>query len=289
MLPEFDLLRPQSLAEALQMLAEHAPDIVPLAGGTNVIVGLRDGRPYPPRLMDVSRLAELRGVRREDGHVVIGGGTRIADLLREPLIGQYGAPLREAAAVLGNPLIRNRATVAGNLVDASPAADTAPALLALNAEVELASVDGTRRLPLDGFTVGVNETVLRPDELLLAIRWPLSPAHSVAGFHKLGLRKAAACAVVNMAVMVECAADGRCQQARIALGAVAPRPLRCYAAEESLSGQLLAPEVIAAASRLAAGAASPIDDVRGTGVYRRRMVDVLVRRLLTRLAVEIAG
>ncbi len=280
MLPEFELLLPRTLAEALAMLAERGPEITPLAGGTNVIVELRQNRPRHRVLMDVSRLAELRGMRREDGHIVLGGGTTIAELLTDPLIATYGAPLRQAAAVLGSPLVRNRATVAGNLVDASPAADTAPPLLALGAEVELASRAATRRVPLDEFFVGPNETVRRPDELLAAIRWPVPPPHSAAAFHKLGLRQALACAVVNAAVMIERDGNGHCRQARIALGAVAPKPVRPHAAEDLLRGQVLTGELIAEAARLAAEATHPIDDVRGSAAYRRRVAGVLVRRLL---------
>jgi CO/xanthine dehydrogenase FAD-binding subunit len=293
MLPEFELLLPQTLSEALAMLAEKGPEITPLAGGTNVIVELRQNRPRHRVLMDVSRLAELRGMRREDGHVVLGGGTTIAELLTDPLIAAYGAPLRQAAAVLGSPLVRNRATVAGNLVDASPAADTAPPLLALGAEVELASRAATRRVPLDAFFVGPNETVRRPDELLVAIHWPVPPPHSAAAFHKLGLRQALACAVVNAAVMVErdvgagaspASTPALCRQARIALGAVAPKPIRPHTAEDLLRGQRLTPNVIAEAARLAAKATHPIDDVRGSAAYRRRVTEVLVRRLLDQVA-----
>ena len=291
MLPEFDLLRPCTLPEALALLAEQAPNVMPLAGGTNVIVELRDGHPCPKTLMDVSCLPELRGIRRDDGrvvpndrvvpNVVIGGGTTIAELLTHPLIAEYGLPLKQAAARLGNPLVRNRATVAGNLVNASPAADTAPPLIALGAEVELTSKTGTRRVSLDEFMIGVNKTLIQPDELLTALRWPVPPARSAAGFYKIGLRKADACSVINAAVMVAWNENGRCQQARIAIGAAAPRPVRAREAEAALIGQPLAADVIAEAARLAAQATQPIDDIRGTAAYRRRMAQVMVRRLLT--------
>jgi carbon-monoxide dehydrogenase medium subunit len=281
MLTEFELLRPGTLSEALEMLAEGAPGVTPLAGGTNVIVDLRDRRRQYSTLMDVSGLDELRGIRQEDGQVVIGGGTTIAELLDNPLIAEQGAPLRQAAAVLGSPLVRNRATVGGNLVDASPAADTAPPLLVLDAEVELASHAGTRRMPLEKFITGPNETLLEPNELLVAIRWPVPAEGSTGGFHKLGLRKALACSVLTAAALVQRNGNGLCQHARIALGAVAPTPIRAYAAEGLLEGQALTPERVADAARLSAEAAQPIDDVRGTAVYRQRTVAVLVRRLLS--------
>jgi CO/xanthine dehydrogenase FAD-binding subunit len=285
---EFDLLTPKSVPEALSMLADKAPNITPLAGGTNVIVNMRQDRCRYEMLMDLTGLDELRGIRRENGHLVLGSMTTVAELLEAPQIAEHASPLREAAAVFANPLVRNRATVGGNLVDASPAADTAPPLLALDAEVELHSQrDGVRRVPLDEFMVGVNETKIRSDELLYAIRWLVPPPHSAGGFYKIGLRMGSACSVVSAAVMIESGADGVCQTARIALGAVADHPMRAYASEEKLVGQLLKPEVVEAVGGSSAENVHPIDDLRGTAAYRRRMVDVLVRRLLSRAASEL--
>jgi CO/xanthine dehydrogenase FAD-binding subunit len=280
MLPEFDLLMPQALPEALDMLAQAAPEVLPLAGGTNLIVDMRSGRRRPNVLVNVAGLDELRGIRQENGHMIVGGGTTITELMADPLIARYGAPLPDAAAVLASPLVRNRATIAGNLVDASPAADTAPPLLVLNAEVELTSQVQTRRVPLEDFLVGVRQTLRQPDELLTAIRWPIPPPSSAAAFYKVGLRKADAIAVVSVAVMVEYDDAGRCQQARIALGSVAPRVIRTHAAEDSLQDQRLTDETIAAAARLSAEATRPIDDVRGSADYRRWVAQVLVQRLL---------
>jgi len=286
MLPEFSLLMPQTLSEALEMLAEGAPDVMPLAGGTNLIVDMRGGRRRPSVLMNIAGLDELRGIHQQDGHLVVGGGVTIAELLDDPLIAQQAAVLREAAAVFATPLVRNRATVGGNLADASPAADTAPPLLVLGAEVELVSKGGSRWVPLHDFIVGVRDTVRRPDELLAAVRWPVPPPRSAGAFRKLGLRKADAISVLSAAVMLARDNDGRCQQARIALGAVAPRPLRVREAEQVLRGQMPTAGVIAEAARLSAAAARPIDDIRGSADYRRRVVEVLVRRLLTRVADE---
>jgi carbon-monoxide dehydrogenase medium subunit len=283
-MPEFDLLIPKTLAEALEMLARYGSEAAPIAGGTNVVVGMREGRLRQKILVDVSRLAELRGIRQTDGHIRVGGGVTIAELLDEPLIARFGGPLREAAQGFANPLVRNRATVAGNLVDASPAADTAPPLLVLGAEVELEGQGGKRRVPLDRFLIGPNETARRPDELLMAVRWPVPLPDSAAAYRKLALRKGTACSVISAAVMVEWDGSGQCRQARIALGAVAARPLRAYAAEEMLRGRGLSEAAIVEAGRLAAGAVDPIDDVRGSAAYRRRMVEVLVRRLLSQTA-----
>jgi len=286
---EIDLFRPETLQEALSLLSKHAPDGKPLAGGTNLVVELRDGHHKGKLLVDLTRLRELHGIRRENGAIVIGGSTTITDLLTHPLIAEYGAPLRESAAVFANPLIRNRATVAGNLVDASPAADTAPPLLALGAEVELVGQGGSRWLALDEFMVGVRRTTLQPDELLRSIRWNVSSSRSAGAFYKVGLRKADAISVLSAAVMVTCDEAGICTQARIALGAVAPRPIRAPAAEAVLVGHPLRLDAIAEAAALAAGAARPISDIRGTAAYRMRVTEVTIRRLLTQVARHLGG
>ncbi|MFQ6099815.1 MAG: FAD binding domain-containing protein [Anaerolineae bacterium] len=287
MLPEFNLWMPKTLPEALEMLAEAAPDVRPLAGGTNLIPDMRGGRHRRGVLVNVAGLDELGGIRQEDGHLVVGGGVTIAELLDDPLIAQTAPVLREAAAVLASPLVRNRATVGGNLANASPAADTAPPLLVLGAEVELASREGARRVPLDEFFVHVRRTACEPHELLTSIRWPTPPVGSVGRFRKLALRKADAVSVVNAAVLVEPGGEGRCGQARIALGAVAPTPIRAHVAEDALRGQPLTAEVIAGAAHLAAEATRTIDDLRGSAGYRRRVTEVLVRRLLAEIAEEV--
>jgi CO/xanthine dehydrogenase FAD-binding subunit len=297
MLADFDLLTPQSLPDALRLLA-GAPGATPLAGGTNLVVNLRAGRDCPPVLVDVSHLPELRGVRLvggangAGGEIVVGAGTTITTLLDDPLIARYAPLLREAASVFANPLVRNRATVGGNLADASPAADTAPALLALDASVMLVSAAGARCLPLADFFLGPRQTRLQPGELIASVRWPVPPERSAGGFAKIGLRKADAIAVLSAAVMVEAKPDGAdgvpvCHTARIALGAVAPRPMRVPSAEAALIGRPLAPSVIANAARMAAAAAMPIDDVRSSARYRRHTVEVIVRRLLERAAADI--
>jgi carbon-monoxide dehydrogenase medium subunit len=282
----YEALRPATLDEALGLMAGR-DDVLPIAGGTNVVVAMREGAHRGQALMDVTRLGELRGIRLDQGQVVIGGGTTLVELLDSPLIAEHAWPLHQAARSFANPLVRNRATVAGNLVDASPAADAAPPLLVLGAEVDLASAAGSRRLPLDEFLVGVNQTLRQPDELVVAIRWPVPPPRSTGVFHKLGLRKGTACAVISAAVMVEGDGAGCVSQARIALGAVAVKPIRAYAAEKALAGQALTAQAIAEAARLAASAARPIDDVRSTAGYRQQMAGVLTRRLLTEVAAEL--
>ena len=202
MVPVYESLMPATLDEALDLLAGRE-DVLPIAGGTNVVVAMREGQHQGQTLMDITRLGELRGIRLENGCVVIGGGTTVTELLDSALVAEHACPLYQAAQTFANPLVRNRATVAGNLVDASPAADTAPPLLALGAQVELTSTGGSRLVPLDQFLVGVNQTLRRPDELVTAVRWAVPGPESRGGFYKLALRKGTACSVLSAAVMVQ--------------------------------------------------------------------------------------
>jgi carbon-monoxide dehydrogenase medium subunit len=287
MLPEFELLMPKTLPEALQVLGERAGDAMPLAGGTNLLVDMRAGARRPGVLVNIPALAELRGIRRENGWIAVGGAVTIAELLDSPLIADQAPVLRQGAAVLAGPLVRNRATLGGNLANASPAADTAPPLLVLGAEVELASAQGRRRLPLETFFTGPRRTVIQPGELLVAVRWPLPAPGAGGAFRKLALRRADAVAVVSVAVMVVCDGAGTCTGARIALGAVAPTPLRAHAAEAALQGQRVSSaEARAEAARLAAEATCCIDDVRAAASYRARVTDVLVQRLLAEVVAD---
>lgn len=284
---DFDVLTPGTLSEALTMLSEQRPHARPIAGGTNIVVGMRHGAYRDGVLVDISRLKALRGIRLEDGYLVLGAGTTLATVLESPLVAEHGSPLHQCARVFANPLVRNRATVAGNLVDASPAADTGPALLVLDAQVDLQGPRGSRRVPLSEFLVGPNQTTIRPGELVVSLRWPVPPARSAGAFRKIGLRKGSVCSVVSAAVMVQLDDKGICQSARIALGAVAPAPIRVPAAEKLLLGRDLQADLIAHAGELAWEAAKPISDLRGSADYRRRAVAVLVRRSLTQAADEL--
>jgi carbon-monoxide dehydrogenase medium subunit len=287
MLPEFELVRPSSLNEALQVLAAATPKVLPIAGGTNLTVDMRSGRHEPEVIVNIENLPELKGIRREDGQVWVGGGVTIAELLKDGLVAATAPVLRSACAVFANPLIRNRATVGGNLVDGSPAADTAPSLLALDAEIELTSQAGVRRLPLDEFFIHVRKTARRPDEVVTALRWAAPEPGAVSAFYKLGLRKADAISVVSVAVVLE-VESGICRKARIALGSVAPRPLRVKSAEQWLTGKTLSRELFYEAAALAGEAISPISDLRASADYRRRATIVLTRRMLEKAA-EQAG
>ena len=276
MLPAFDLTIPTSLEAALGALSDGA---APLAGGTNLLVDLRGGTDIPPRLVGLDRLAGLRRIDTAGGRVALGALTTITDVLRHPEMPVLGPSMVASARLFGGQMVRNTATVAGNVAYGSPAADMMPPLLSLDAEVTLTSARGSRSMPLDGLFTGFKESVRESDELITKIAWPTPAANSVNLFYKLGLRKGDAISIVCLAVTIV-AADGACTSARIALGAVAPTVIRANAAEDMLVGQGLTPALIDAAARRAAEECSPIDDIRASAGYRRHLVHMLTRRLV---------
>ena len=279
MLPRFDLIEPRSLSETIAALADGAPS-VPLAGGTNLLVDLRAGRQQNGRLVGLYKLGELRRIAIGQDKIVIGAGTSIGDILRHAELATAAPSLVDAAKVFAGQMVRNAATVGGNICYGSPAADIVPPLLSLDAEVTLASLSGERSLPLRAFLVDYRNTALRPGELLTAVSWARPQRSSVSLFTKLGLRKGDAITVVGAALCLA-VGGGKCSSARIALGAVAPTVLRAADAEELLTGRALTPAMISDAATLAAAGCRPIDDLRASAEYRRRTAGVLVRRLLT--------
>ncbi len=272
--------RVSDLAQALALLSELGPAGVPLAGATDLMPDIRQGRYSDATLVDVSRLDELKAVRVTDDQVYVGSLVTAAELGRSAEVERILPILVAAARSLGSPQIRARATVGGNVVNASPAADMALALMAMGAVVETAALGGPRSLPLEEFVAGPGLTRLVPGELVTGFR--VSP---VAGtrqvYLKVGLRRALACAVVSVAVAADVRDGGRrCAEARIVLGSVAPTWLRVREAEVVLTEGDVDAALIARAARLAAAACSPIDDVRATASYRRHLVRVYVARAL---------
>lgn len=277
---DFDLIIPRDFAAALDALEGADADVQPLAGGTDMIVNVRAQLVHPRALVALSELGELCEIRRDDGRVRIGAGVTVGHFLKHPLLKEQADIVRQSAAKFANPMIRNLATVGGNLASASPAADLAPPLLALGAQVELSSKQGTRVLPLEDFFVGPRKTARRADELITRLDWQTRAPHTGSAFYKLGLRQADAISIISVALLLERDGD-RCRTARIALGAVAPRPMRAHRAEAVLVGQPITDATISEAARLASEECHPIDDLRGTATYRRRMVAVYVRRMLS--------
>jgi carbon-monoxide dehydrogenase medium subunit len=274
---EFEYLEPTSIQQALEWLNTYRGQARVLAGGTDLYLRLRKGVFLPDYVIDLKRVPRLDYITpNRDGGVQIGPTTLQDEVARSSLMQQLYPALAEAASWVGAVQTRNRATVVGNLCNASPAADTAPALLSYGAQVKLASLQGERTLPLDEFFVGPGRTALQDNELVAEIILPAPVAHTGAAFFRR-TRTAMDIAVVCGAAMVQFA-NGTCQDARIGLGAVGPTPMRATRAEAALRGQSLTDQLVDEASRIASEEARPIDDVRSTGEYRREMVRVLTRR-----------
>ena len=276
--------RPATLAAALQALREARPGTRLVAGGTDLVVEQQRGVRPAEHLIDISGLETLRYVRRDGTTIAIGGLATHNDVLAAAEFRRELLPLAQACIEVGAPQIRTRATVAGNLVTASPANDTIPPLLALDAELVIASAGGERRVRLEDFYTGFRATVLRADELIREIRFAsLDGAERRGMFVKLGLRRAQAISVVDLAIVLEFD-GGRVARARIALGCVAPTVVRAPQAEEALAGARLEAGAIRRAAEAAAEAIAPIDDLRGSAAYRRRAVAALVTDALERFA-----
>ena len=274
-----------NIEEALALLNEHGEAARIVAGGTDLIIEMERGQhPQLQVLIDITRVSGLDQIRLEDDKIVLGPLVTHNHVVGSDLARQSALPLAQASWEVGAPQIRNRATIAGNLITASPANDTITPLVAMDAEVTLASVDGERTLKLADFYSGFRQTVLRPNELLLAIRIPALNEGERGVFLKLGLRRAQAISVVDAAAVLRRDDDDRVTDVRIALGSVAPTIIRVPAAEQYLLGKQLTAETMAEAGRLASGTATPINDVRGSAEYRSEMVMILVLRALRQLA-----
>ena len=251
------LLQPRTLAEALRLLRDEGP-LVPLAGCTDLYVGLHFGTVHEARFLDLQGLRALRGVRRRGETLVIGALATYAELIASPLVRCLLPILAEASRWVGSPQIQNRGTLGGNVANASPAGDTLPVLAVAEATIVLRRVDGERRVPFSTFYTGYRETAMRPDELIIAIEVP--PVEGRQWFRKVGTRAAQAISKVVMAGV-------RAPRPRIALGSVAPTVVRAPRTETVLAeGGTLAEAQAALVDEI-----RPIDDLRSTAAYRRRV------------------
>ncbi|MBW1999017.1 MAG: xanthine dehydrogenase family protein subunit M [Deltaproteobacteria bacterium] len=269
-----------NLDEALTVLGEWKGRAKLVAGGTNLIPNMRAKLVSPDVIINLCEVEGLKEIREEDGIVRIGALATMSEIGSSEIIGDCCPILASAARQLGNPLTRNRATVGGNLADASPAADTAPPLLALDAVVHATKAGSREReIPLDQFFLGPRETVLEPDEIIthFTLAKPKDPSR---GSHiKLGLRNAMAISVVSMAAMLDVDGD-RCTKARVALGAVAPRPIRAYGVERMLERKRIDERLLDECSELIKEEISPISDIRASAQYRTLVTSVLFRRCI---------
>ncbi len=276
-------LRPQGLEDAVAALADGSYTV--LAGGTDFYparAGGLGGRPLESKVLDITALEGLRGICEEDDSYRIGALTTWSDVLRAPLPPCFAA-LKLAAREVGGVQIQNAGTLCGNLCNASPAADGVPPLLVLDAEVELASQAGSRRLALDDFILGNRKTAKRPDELVTALYIPKLSAPASSGgtrstFLKLGARKYLVISIVMAALLVDLDDKGNVSRARVAVGSCAARALRLPAVEAALEGQPFDEDLLPRIGEEQFDPLTPIDDIRGTADYRREAAVVLLRR-----------
>lgn len=280
MLPTLEYHRPATLDEAVALLSS-LDGALPLAGGTDVIVDLRRGARAARHVVSLRDLEELRGIRVDDGTLRIGALTTPAALRTSEAVRAARPELLEAAAAFGNPQVRNRATVGGNLCNASSCADLPPLLVACGARAHLRGPEGSRSLPVEDLFTGPRATALGRAELLVALTLPVKTPADAAAYAPFGLRAASYITVAGVAAWLR-VTDGVCRDARVVLGAVAPTALLASEAGAGLVGTTLGPDAIAAAAAAAREAALPLSDVRGSAAYRDDLVEVLARRALAR-------
>lgn len=273
----FDYFSPGELEEATRILADYGPEGRALAGGTDLLIRLKRRQWQVRGVVSLKRIATLRHLSL-NGELRLGARVTLNDLIRSPLILEHFPVLAETAGTMAGVQVRSLATVGGNICNASPAADMAPPLIALDARVVIVGRDGERVVPLDEFFIGPGKSVLTPGELVRELAVPHDDSTRVA-YTKLEHREAMDIAIAGVGVSIKTEAQ-YCRDVRIVLGAVAPTPLRARQAEDFLRGSELTEENIREAARIAAREAKPIDDVRGSAWYRREMVEVLTRRIL---------
>jgi len=277
---------PATLSEALSLLKKWRGKAQVVAGCTNMIPDMRSKAVKAEGLIDVSHLKNLSFIKEEKTRIRIGALTTISDMAFSKTINKYAPILSEAARELGNPLLRNRATIGGNLADASPAADTAVPLLVLEATV-VTDREGEkgRQIPIDRLFVGPNKTILKSDEMIKEVMFFKPDLGEKCAYAKLGLRNAMAISLVSIAVLLK-VEEGQCMKARIGLGAVAPTPIRAHRIEDMLIGGKITESLIRACCQKVEREIDPITDVRASAEYRRSMASVLLRRLIQRLLSE---
>jgi len=272
----FDYRAPTTLPEALSILKERGDDAKVMAGGQSLIPLLKLRFAQPALVVDIGRLPGMADIKRDDGHVRIGALVRHVDIERSAELAKLLPLMVEAVHWIADPLVRNRGTLVGSVCHADPSGDWGSIMLALNAELVAQSASGERVIPIDGFFQGPFTTTLRPDEVAIAIRIPLPSGRAGGSYHKLE-RKVGDFATVAVSVQVEL--DGnKAKKAGIGLTSVGATNIKAKEAEKALIGHELKDDVIAEAARLAAAAAEPKDDIRGTAAYKKDVVRVFVQR-----------
>ncbi|RLB30521.1 MAG: hypothetical protein DRH11_14705 [Deltaproteobacteria bacterium] len=283
---EAEYVAPSNLGELFKSIEGRAERVKFVAGCTNVLPDLRAQNPAPMLLVDLTGIEDLRRIEENNGVISIGSLATMTELAASEIIRTHGPILASAARALGNPLTRNRATIGGNIADASPAADTAPPLLALEATIHTEGASHAKReIPVEEFFIGPNQTVLNQGELITRITFPIPKDPSASSHIKFGLRNAMAISVVSVAVVLEMQGN-LCHRARIALGSVAPKPIRAYLTEKELEGRKITEEVLESCAEVVKKEISPITDIRASAQYREHVTGVLLKRALWQAARE---
>ncbi len=276
----FDYLAPQNLAEALQMMADR-PEALPLAGGTDLLVQMKESHRPVEALLSLKRVPEVHQLT-QNGALRFGSAVTVGQINTSPQIQQGHTALANGAGLIGSVQIRNMATVGGNLCNAAPSADTAPPLLILGAQALIVSSQSERTVPLTEFFLGPGRTVLQPGELLKEIIIPKLPPRSGSAYLRQTPRAWMDIAMVGVAAAITLATDNTIAAAHLALGAVAPVPMRASQAEALLPGHALTDDLLQEVGATAAQEAQPIDDLRASAEYRRHLVNILTQRALRR-------
>jgi len=282
-IPSYALVSPASLGEALDALAREPGVWRPFAGGTDLMVLLESGKLPHKNYLNIWNVAALRGIEVSDEHVTLGALTTYTEVQSNPILREEFPMLCQAASETGGLAIQNRGTLGGNVANASPAADSPPALLAYDAKLELISVNGARWVPYLGFHIGYKQMIIRPEELLARIRLPRLSKKLTHYYRKVGTRKAQAISKVCLAATARIY-EGTVDDVRIAFGSIAPIPLRCIKTEDVLRGARLEAGIVEKAKAELAREIVPIDDIRSTKDYRLRVSLNLLEDFLRRLA-----
>ena len=278
---DFDYVEPETLDEALTFLRASGPDVHILAGGTALVLMLKLGLVQPRRVLALRRIDSLRGIRRrEDGALEIGAMVTHTEIERSPLVRAYSPALAEAFASVATVRIRNQGTIGGNLVHADPAQDPPPMLIALAAEVDVASARGVRAIPVEDLFVDTFATALAPDEIVVRVRLPAHAQQPITRYAKFLPRTHDDYATISVAVAVW-REGGVARDVRIGLGGAGPTPVRARSAEAVLRGRKLSEPALSEAAEAIDADIDPFDDVRGSAQYKRQMAAVWLRRTLT--------
>lgn len=280
---EIDIITPQTVNDCLLILSSHETEHRLIAGGTDAVVRMKEGKWRPSTWINIKGLKELRYIKEKNGRIHIGPLTTHTDIIHSPLLQKKADVLVEAAREVGAVQMQNMGTIGGNIGTASPAGDTIPALFVLNATIELQSLNSKRLIPINQFFIGPGRTLMKQNEMITNIIIQPQAENEVGIFQKLGPRKAQSISIVNVAIMLSMAKDRKCLEGKIAFGSVAPTIVRAKKCEALLSLSPLTDDIIENIAKVAWKEVMPITDGRATAEYRRDMASALLKRGLYRL------